>query len=115
MTTLMNKKTNTTLIPRLGIADGFWARGKGLLGRSSLSADEALWIHRCNSIHTYFMKFPIDCVFVDRQLQVKRIYRNVGPWKFIFPVWGASSVIEMAAGTATNLHINVGDQLHVGA
>lgn len=115
MTALMNKTTNTTLIPRLGVADNFFTRGKGLLGRSTLSAEEALWIHRCNSIHTYFMKFPIDCVFVDRDLKVKKIYRNVGPWKFIFPVWGASSVIEMSAGTAADLKINVGDQLHVGA
>lgn len=115
MTALMSKTTNATLIPRLGVAKDFVARGKGLLGRNSLSSEEALWIHHCNSVHTFFMKFPIDCVFVDRNLRVKKIYNNVTPWKLVLPVWGASSVIEMAAGTAAHLNIRVGDQLYVGA
>jgi uncharacterized membrane protein (UPF0127 family) len=61
------------------------------------------------------MKFSIDCVFVDRKLRVKKIYRDVRPWRLVLPVLGASSVIEMASGTAERLKINVGDQLHVGA
>jgi uncharacterized membrane protein (UPF0127 family) len=103
------------LIPRLEVADTFATRGKGLLGRSTLATEEALWIHHCNSIHTFFMKFAIDCVFVDRNLKVKKVYHGVRPWRLVLPVLGASSVIEMASGTAASLKINVGDQLHVGA
>jgi len=115
MTVLVNKLTQQQLVAHLEVANNFWTRGKGLLGRKHLDADAALWIHRCNSIHTYFMKFAIDCVFVDKNLQVKAIYSDVKPGRLVFPVWGASSVIEMAAGAAKNKKIQVGDVLHVGA
>lgn len=114
MAALMNKTTNETLIPQLEVARTFSSRGKGLLGRSSLSDDQALWIHRCNSIHTFFMKFSIDCVFVDKNMKVKAIYQDIHPWRLIPPVWGASSVIEMASGASRKMKVKVGDQLYVG-
>ncbi len=115
----MSKKlTNlhkNTLISQLTEARSFKERTVGLIGRTSLSADEALWIHRCNSIHTFFMKFAIDCVFLDKSLRVKAVHSNVSPWKLVLPVWGAQSVIEMTSGRAADLDIKVGDQLYVGA
>lgn len=105
---------NQTLVPHLEEARDFWSRGKGLLGRKTLGADAGLLIRRCNSIHTFFMQFPIDCVFVDRNLKVRAIYHDVRPWRLLLPVWGASSVIELASGTASRVNIKVGDQLHVG-
>jgi uncharacterized membrane protein (UPF0127 family) len=115
MAVLMNTNTQQNLIPRLEVAKNFWTRGKGLLGRAGLGEDQALWIHRCNSIHTFFMKFSIDCVFVDRNLRVKAIYADVKPGRLLMPVWSASSVIEMKSGMAAKLNLKVGDQLHVGA
>jgi uncharacterized membrane protein (UPF0127 family) len=113
--TLVNKATQASLIKNLEIASTFAQRGKGLLGRHHLAEDHALWIHHCNSIHTYFMKFAIDCVFVDRHLKVRAVYEDVRPWRLIFPVWGASSVIEMSSGVAKKLNIKKGDVLDVGA
>lgn len=115
MAALMNKTTNETLIPQLEIALTFSSRGKGLLGRSFLPDQQALWIHHCNSIHTFFMKFSIDCVFVDKNLKVKAIYQDVHPWRLVLPVWGASSVIEMTAGSVSRIKVKVGDQLYVGS
>lgn len=114
MAVLGNKSTNLKLVENLEVAKTFGARGKGLLGRKFLAPDQALWIHRCNSIHTCFMQFSIDCVFVDKSLKVKAIYQDIKPWRLVLPVWGASSVIEMASGTSRNLKISVGDQLYVG-
>lgn len=114
MPVLENKTTQQKLIANLEVAKTFRTRGIGLLGRDSLAPDEALWILYTNSIHTFFMKFAIDCVFLDRTLKVKAIHKDVKPWRLIFPVWGATSVIEMAAGAATHHAINVGDQLYVG-
>ncbi|MNL56968.1 hypothetical protein D3C87_1804950 [compost metagenome] len=114
MAVLENKLTQKRLVENLEVARTFWSRGKGLLGRKSLPENQALWIPRCNSIHTYFMKFAIDCVFIDKNLKVKAVYRDVRPGRLIFPVWGASSVIEMTSGSAEKLNISVGDQLHVG-
>jgi uncharacterized membrane protein (UPF0127 family) len=115
MAKLENRSKNQLMIGNLEIARGFWSRGKGLLGRQGLAADSALWIHRCNSIHTFFMQFPIDCVFVDRNLKVKAIYQDVRPWRLLLPVWGASSVFELSSGAASRMDITVGDQLYVGS
>lgn len=114
MKTLRNKTTNQIIIPQLEVAHSFWKRGKGLLGKTELFETEGLWIPRCNSIHTFFMKFSIDCVFIDRNFTVKAVYRDIPPGRLIFPVWGASSVIELAAGVSQKMNVQVGDKLYVG-
>lgn len=113
MMRLYSKKTTKTLIPKLEVATSFWARSKGLLGRHELPADQALWIQRCNSIHTFFMKFPIDLVFVDRKMVVKKTMSRVKPNRIVLPVLWASSVIELSPGFLENNPITVGEQLHV--
>lgn len=112
---LRRNENNQVLIPRLEVAAGLNARSKGLLGRSELSADTGLWIHRCNSIHTWFMRFPIDCVFVDRELRVVSVKESVGPWRFVWPQWGARSVVEVKAGVAGTWKLRKGEKLDVGA
>jgi uncharacterized membrane protein (UPF0127 family) len=80
------------------VASKFFQRAKGLIGRSSLPRGEGLLIERCNAIHTFFMKFPIDAVFLDRHGRVVRIVRAIRPWRLI--VWGgwrAKKVLEVAA------------------
>lgn len=114
--TLISKTKGRVILPRLETAKTFLPRAVGLLSRSSLPADEGLLIERCSSIHTFFMRFPIDCVFVDRELRVKAIYADVRPWRFAWPVGrGAHAVIELASGTAERLGLQVGEELHVGA
>ena len=101
-----------TIATDLKVADTSFSRLKGLLGRKSLPSGEGLWIHRCNSIHTWFMKFPIDAVFVDRSLKVTHIYRNLKPWRITLPRLAASSVIELSAGSIDE-NLKPGDQLYV--
>jgi uncharacterized membrane protein (UPF0127 family) len=103
-----------TIFPKLSIARSFIQRSRGLLGLSSLDSQQALWIHRCNSIHTFFMRFAIDAVFVDRQLMVVRIYKNLQPWRVTFPCLSAQSVFEMPTGSVEKHGIKKGDHLHVG-
>ena len=110
---LYSKNTARTLVPNLEVASTLWPRMKGLLGRKSLAMDRALWIHRCNSIHTFFMNFPIDVVFVDRQMVVRKVYRQVQPNRIVLPVWRASSVIEFSPGFLDSNPISIGEQLHV--
>ena len=81
------------------VAASFLQRAKGLIGRSSLPPGEGLLIERCNAIHTFFMKFPIDAIFLDRRGRVVKTVRNIRPWRFL--VWGgwrAVKVLEVAAG-----------------
>lgn len=114
MAVLMNRTKNQQLISGLTVAASEWARGKGLLGTKSMGPEEALLIPRCNSIHTFFMNFAIDCVFLDKNKKVKAIHAEVKPYRIVWPIWGARSVIEFPAGRARELGIELGDELHVG-
>jgi uncharacterized membrane protein (UPF0127 family) len=91
------------------VTDRLSERIVGLLGRTSLKKGACLWIEPCSSIHTCFMKFPIDVVYVDYEGLVLKIRRNVKPWRFDLPVFGARAVVEFAAGESGN--INEGDTL----
>jgi uncharacterized membrane protein (UPF0127 family) len=105
-------KNQKTIAPQVLFANTTWTRIKGLLGKRALPMTDVMWIKPCNSIHTFFMKFPIDVVFTDRNLIVKKVVRHVAPGKMIF-AFSAHSVFEFAAG-ALDLHsIEEGDQLHV--
>lgn len=101
------------LLENLELAESLIKRGTGLLGRPSLDVNDALWIKPCNNIHTFFMKFSIDCIFVDRNLEIKRIAKSVKPFRFVGPYWKAHSVIEAQAGFAEQKNLKIGDQLYV--
>ena len=105
--------TAELLIENLELAESLFARGKGLLGRKSLAANNALWIKPCNNIHTCFMNFAIDCIFVNKKMQIEKIVSIVKPYKFVGPYWKSSSVVETAAGLAEKWNLQVGDQLYV--
>lgn len=113
MAQLFLKSNMKLLSNRLEIADSLYTRMKGLLGRKSLENDEMIWIHRCNSIHTFFMNFPIDCIFLDKDLRIKKVFSDVNPWRITLPVLSASSVIELSGGQARILNLKAGDQLYV--
>ena len=112
--TLLNASKNKVLAERLKVASNFPDRMKGLLGKKSLAKEEALWIKQCNSIHTFFMQFNIDVVFVDKSLVVKKVLYNLPPWRLILPVWRADSVVEFVGGKLNSKDVEIGDQLNVG-
>ena len=85
-------------------------RSKGLLGRDGLSAEEGLWIVPCEAIHTFFMRFPIDLVYLDRNRRVKKVRSNVRPWR-LSGCLTAHSVLELAAGTVLRTQTRPGDRL----
>jgi uncharacterized protein len=85
------------------------SRRRGLLGRTSLE-DAALVIAPCNAVHTFFMKFPIDVVFVDRTGRVLRIAASVPAWRMTAS-WRAFATIELAAGTTTRTGLAAGHAL----
>lgn len=113
MAKLFNKTQNKMMISNLEIAQTLSSRMKGLLGKDSIETDYALWIKRCNSIHTFMMNFAIDLIFVDKNLKVKKCIADVTPNKLVFPVFGASSVFELKGGYLKEHQTQVGDQLHV--
>ena len=80
------------------VAETFAARAKGLIGRKSLAPGTGMLITKCNCIHTFFMRFPIDATFLDRDGKVVKVVRNIRPWRlWVWGGWRAKSVLETAA------------------
>ena len=111
---LINSRTGTPVVTAVEVADTRKARNRGLLGRDSLEPSRALILSRCFSIHTAFMRFAIDAVFVDRRGTVVRVVRNMPAWR-VAASWRAHSVIEFAAGVTTKSDVQVGDRLYLAA
>ncbi len=117
---LFNKSRGHEVAGEVRLARTFLERTLGLMGKKSMVEGSTLWIQGsrfipCNSIHTCFMNFSIDAVFVDRELKVRAVYRDLKPWRMTAPVRGAQSVFELPGGTLSASPVEVGDQLHVGA
>jgi len=94
------------------LANNPWARMRGLLGRHGLTPGEGLILTPCNQVHGFFMKFPIDLVFLDCDYCVIYVER-LDPWRVSTLVQGARSVLEVPCGTAVG-RINPGDRLEPG-
>jgi uncharacterized protein len=86
------------------------ARRRGLLGRQALAPGEGLWLVPCESVHTFFMRFAIDLIFLDRKHRVKKLKSAVQPWRLAVCLT-AHSVIELPAGTLRERPTHRGDQL----
>ena len=97
---------------RCALAASPWTRMRGLLGRSGLDADEGMLFRPAGSIHMFFMRFAIDAVFCDRDLQVIDVVSGLKPWRTAGRR-GAKVVIELAEGAAAGL--GAGDRLVLGS
>lgn len=84
---------------RACVARSFAARARGLIGRPKLPPGEGLLILKCNAIHTLFMAYPIDAVFLDRHDRVVKRVGNIRPWRlFVWGGWRAVKVLETPSG-----------------
>jgi uncharacterized membrane protein (UPF0127 family) len=108
--TVRNLSRQTVLATRLEVADTGAKRNKGLLGRSGLETGEGLWIVPCESVHTFFMRFPIDLVYLDRRNRVRKVRSAVGPWRLSVCL-SAHSIIELPAGVVLSTQTQKGDTL----
>lgn len=113
MRTVALKKTGHDLIPKCRLATTFGPRFLGLMGRSGLDADEAILFPKCNSIHTFFMRFPIDVVLVSASGEVVEVVEALGAWRLLLPRRGVKHVVEMRAGRCKELGIESGNRLQV--
>lgn len=88
------------------------SRNRGLLGRDSLPPGHALLIAPCTSIHTWFMRFAIDVIFVKRDGRVVKIRSAVPPWRFVIAL-GAYAVVELPAGAIAQAGVKLHDRLEL--
>lgn len=107
---VIRKQDGSVVCARCVVADSIWLRTKGLLGRTSLPEDEGILLRPGSSIHMFFMRFPIDAVFVDRELVVLRVKADLAPWR-LASKRGAKAVLELPAGSCERRGVHEGDRL----
>jgi uncharacterized membrane protein (UPF0127 family) len=113
-TVISDPVRGTEVCERCVVADSVGTRMRGLLGRAELPAQEGLLLQPAGSIHTHFMRFAIDVVFLDRDRRVIDLRSSVAPWRMARSR-GAKAVLELRAGEAARRGIEIGDVLRIGA
>ncbi|MBU9721312.1 MULTISPECIES: DUF192 domain-containing protein [Bacillaceae] len=93
--------------------DTFFLRLKGLMFRFSPIKNEGILLYPCNSIHMFFMFFPIDVIFLNAKNEVILTKEAVKPWKVIFPVKQAIAVLELPVGSISQYEIQAGSVINV--
>jgi uncharacterized protein len=106
----LRRENGEVVCDRCVVADSPVSRLKGLLGRSELRPGEGLLLRPASAIHTCFMRFPIDAVFLDREWRVVGIRDDVRPWRTAASR-GAKAVLELPSGESARRGLSLGDQL----
>jgi uncharacterized protein len=106
----LKRENGDVVCDRCVVADSPVSRMKGLLGRSELRPGEGLLLRPASAIHTWFMRFPIDAVFLDRDWRVVGISDDVRPWR-ARSRRGAKAVLELPAGESARRGLELGDRL----
>lgn len=107
---MRNVTRGTVLGAEINTADTSATRRTGLLKHTGLASGEGLWIVPCEGVHTFFMKFPIDVLYLDRAKRVRKVRPNMVPWR-MSACLTAHSVLELASGEIVRTGTAVGDQL----
>ena len=112
MLALVNRRTGGTIAHAVEVASTRGTRRRGLLGRDAMAPSSALILTPCCSVHTAFMRFAIDVVFVDRAGRVVKLVADLPPWRAAWCA-RAHSVVELAAGTARSRELHAGDAIYL--
>jgi uncharacterized membrane protein (UPF0127 family) len=111
---LMNARTNRPVADAVEVALTRRARRRGLLGRDALAPFSGLVLAPCAAVHTMFMRFAIDVIFVNRAGRAVRVVPALAPWRAAMAP-SAHAVIELPAGTVRERGVEVGDALYLSS
>ena len=109
---IRNVTQDASLGDSIETAESSAARRTGLLKHARLAAGAGLWIVPCEAIHTFFMQFSIDVLYIDKKRRVRKAVRDLRPWRLSMCL-AAHSVIELPAGVIEHTHTQVGDDLEI--
>jgi uncharacterized protein len=107
---IRNERDGSLLADNVEVARSLARRLVGLIGRRELPSGSALVIPKCRQVHTFFMRFPIDVVFVDAQNRILSVAANVKPYSITQYCKGAVNAIELPARTASEYRLKPGDK-----
>lgn len=108
-----NETRRIPLAEHLRIARSIWSRTRGLLGTRELPVGEGLLIDPCGSIHSFWMRYPFDALFLSRDGEVVHAISRMKPYRVSRPVFSAHSVLELPAGTIDATATRQGDRVRV--
>jgi len=109
--TIRKKEDEKILVERAGLANNFFSRLKGLLGTKELPSDQGIILDPCRSIHTFFMHYNLDVIFIDEYNTVVGCEENLKPHRFSSYYRKARKAIELPAGTIEARMIKLGQKL----
>lgn len=110
---VINKTKNIILAEDAVIADTAFSRLRGLLGKEDLPSGRALIIKPCSSIHTFFMRFAIDAIFVSRSYRILKCYHNLRPWRLSRLFFSAGFCVELPAGCLLSKNTQENDLIEI--
>lgn len=111
---VVNKsKNNTVICNHTEMATNPWTRLKGLMFRKGLPEGHGLWIEPCSDIHSCFMRFEFDAVFLDKENKVLHTISKMKPWGISGWIKGTRTVLELDGGVVEATNTDVGDQLEL--
>jgi len=110
---IINRTNNAVLAENAIVADTFFTRAKGLLDRKDFNQGEALVIRPCNSIHTFFMRFPIDVLFVNKESKIIRVIPSLKPYRLSRVCFNSAFAVELPAGTLELTSTQEGETLTI--
>jgi len=112
---VLNETKGTVVAERVSVADAIWSRFWGLMGRRCLPEGHGLLLRPSSSIHTAFMRFAIDVVFLDRQNRVVKVVAGMKPFRLAAALRGGHNALELPAGAAQGAGVERGDRLVLSA
>jgi uncharacterized membrane protein (UPF0127 family) len=108
---IINKTNSAILAEDVVVADAPLKRMSGLLGRKDFYKGQALILKPCNSMHTFFMRFPIDVLFVDKDNRVVKALSNLRPFRISGIYLSSAFIIELPSGTILSTKTQENDTL----
>ncbi len=108
---IVNRTQGTLLGSQISLADTWWSRFRGYLGRSAPKTGEGILLAPCSSIHTFGMVFPLDVVFLNSEGAVLELQEGLRPWRLCRGAVGSRYVLELPEGTVSATRTTVGDEL----
>jgi len=111
--TIQNTKNKLTLGEKIFLANNPVTRLTGLMGKKSFGKLDGLLIEPCNSIHMFFMRFPIDVIFIAKDNKIVHTIENLKAWRISPIVFKAYSTLELPIGTIQNTDSKIGDVLEI--
>lgn len=110
---ILNRTRGTLIAVEVETADNYFTRLMGLMGRPGLAPHHGIWITPCNDIHSCFMRFEFDALFLDKDNKVLHLVESMKPWRFTKIVKGGKAVLELPAGAIAESRTEIGDELEI--